>query len=231
MIDDSPTIIKILRHLRTGEAGTRADIIKAVTEGQEYVDRALSDLLSRGIITRQEERYAYSATLEADNFCEKLFALYHRLVRTPQKESLVRGLLSQRNLRYLFRLRALLEILEKEGFAAEEVTSFLEDERRSGYISTVRVVFVSQAPLPAPLYIPAHYMSYFGNVEADEFEGLQERYRGSGRELKAEDYLIGTYPPEMANEAINYLDREKPEIIEALRRQAFSESYGFRHWW
>jgi hypothetical protein len=230
MIDDTPTIVKILRHLRAGETGSRADIVKAVAEGQEYVDRALGTLLSHGIITRQRGRYACSATPEADGFSERLFALYHRLVRAPQKESLVRGLLSQPNLRYLFRLRALLEILEKEGFATEEVTSFLADESRSGYISTVRVVFVSQTPLPPPLYIPAHYMPYFQGVEADEFKGLQERYGSSGRELKAEDYLMGTYPPGMAKEATDYLDREKPEITEALRRQALSEWYGFRHW-
>ena len=230
MIDDTPTIVKILRHLRAGETGSRADIIKAVAEGQEYVDRALDKLLSHGIITRQRGRYAYSATPEADGFSERLFALYHRLVRAPHKESLVRGLLSQPNLRYLFRLQALLEILEKEGFATEEVTSFLEDESRSGYISTVRVAFVSQTPLPPPLYIPAHYMAYFRNVEAHEFEGLQERQHSSGQGLEAEAYLIGTYPPEMAKEATDYLDRERPEITEALRMQALNEWYGFRHW-
>ncbi len=120
--------------------------------------------------------------------------------------------------------------MEKEGFATEEVTSFLEDESRSGYINTVRVVFVSRTPLPPPLYIPAHYMPYFQGVEAGEFKGLQERYGSSGRELEAEDYLIGTYPPGMAKEATDYLDRERPEITGALRMQALSEWYGFRHW-
>jgi hypothetical protein len=79
MINDSPTIVKALRHLRTGETGTRADIIKVVAEGQEHIDSALSKLLAHGIITQQEGRYAYNATPEADDFSEKLFAVYYRL--------------------------------------------------------------------------------------------------------------------------------------------------------
>ena len=92
-----PTAVKVLKYLKdVSVPSTPSDISRAVYEGQALVDRALTELVARGLIDRHgEAQYAYRATPEAGELCRKLFALYDKVNARLQMELLVQGLLSQ----------------------------------------------------------------------------------------------------------------------------------------
>ena len=228
-----PTAVKVLKYLMDVEVpSTYTDISRAVHEGQALVDRALTELMARGLIYRHEEdRYHYRATPEADELCRKLFALYGKVSARPQKELLVRGLLSQPGPRYLWHMNKLLEVLDREGFAREDAVPFLDRETRQGYLKRIRMIFVARISFMAPRFIPYYYMSDFRNVDANEYEQLKQQCRNLGLLMNEEDYLMGAYPPELSQPAIQYVEKEKRQIRDMLREEAFRQWQGLTYSW
>lgn len=228
-----PTAVKVLKYLMdTPGPSPYHDIIRVTQEGQAFIDRALTELLARGLVRkRAKNRYCYSATTEADEFCRKLFTLYEKVMARPQKELLVRGLFSQPGPRYLWRVSKVLQVLEAEGFNREDASRFLDQEISRGYINRIRIVFVARIPFTAPPFIPYYYMSDFRNVDAEEYEQLKERCHNLGLSMGEEHYLAGAYPHELAQPAIQYVEREKRQIRDKLREEAFREWQGLTYSW
>jgi hypothetical protein len=191
-----------------------------VQEGQALVNRALKRLVAEGIVDSCEERYWYNATPRVEEFCQKLFTLYEKVLRRRQMELLAPGLLSQVGGRYLLRMDPFLQVLEKEGFTMEDVTHFLDEEIERGYVKRVRVIFIARASLLPPLFVPSYYASHL-HVNTDEYEQLKERCYDLGLSVNEEDYLIGDYPAELAEPAIQYMETEKQEVIQALKEEPF----------
>ena len=132
-MSDMSALVKILRYLRdNSEPSNYNDIISAVQEGQARVDRALNKLVGEGIVDSRDSRYCYAATPRAEELCQKLFALYERVLARPQLELLARGLICQADEYYPLRMITLLRVLGKEGFALEDVTQFLDGEVARG---------------------------------------------------------------------------------------------------
>jgi DNA-binding HxlR family transcriptional regulator len=228
-----PTAVKVLKYLMdVSEPSTYSDISRAVNEGQVLVDRALTELMARGFIDRHgEDRYHYRATSEADELCRKLFALYGKVSARPQKELLVRGLLSQPGPRYLWHMNKLLEVLDREGFAREDAAPFLDKETRKGYLKRVRIIFVARISFTAPPFIPYYYMSDFRSVDANEYEQLKQQCRSLGLLMNEEDYMMDAYPPELSQPAIQYVEKEKRQIRDMLREEAFRQWQGLTYSW
>jgi len=228
-----PTAVKVLKYLKEASTpSTHSDITRAVGEGQALVDRALNELIARGLIYKHgEDRYHYAATPEADELCRKLFALYEKVITRPQKELLARGLLSQPGPRYLWHINKLLELLEEEGFAKEDAIPFLDQEAKNGYLKKVRIIFVARYPFTAPPFIPYYYLSDIRNVGTNEYEQLKQRCRSLGLLVNEEDYVIGTYPSELSQPAIHYVENEKRQIRDALREDAFRQWQGLTYSW
>ena len=228
-----PAAVKVLKYLKdVSVPSTPSDISRAVYEGQALVDRALTELVARGLIDRHgEDQYAYRATPEAGELCRKLFALYDKVNARLQMELLVRGLLSQPGPRYLWHKNKLLEVLERDGFVREDAALFLDRETKKGCIKRVRVIFVARISFTAPPFIPYYYMSDFRNVDADEHEQLRQQCRTLGLSMSEEDYLMGAYPSEPSQPAIRYLEKEKRQIRDILREEAFQQWQGLTYSW
>ncbi len=228
-----PTVVKALKYLRDVSApSTHNDISRAVREGQAHVHRALTELVARGLIDRHgEDYYRYQATPEADEACRKLFALYDKVSTRPQKELLVRGLLSRPGPRYLWHMNKLLEVLEREGFTREDAVPFLDQETEKGYIKRVRMIFVARIPFTAPPFIPYYYMSDFRNIDSNEYEQLKQQCRNSGLLMNEENYLMGAYPPELSQPATQYVEKEKRQVRDILWEEAFQQWQGLIYSW
>jgi len=228
-----PTVVKVLKYLRDVPApSTHIDISRAVREGQVQVHRALTELVTRGLIDRcGEDCYLYRVTPEADEFYRKLFALYDKVSTRPQKELLVRGLLSQPGPRYLWHRNKLLEVLEEEGFSQEEAVPFLEQETEKGYIKSIKMIFVVRLPFTAPPFIPYYNMSDLRSIESDEHEQLGQQCRNSGLLMSEENYLIGKYPLELSRTAVQYVEKEKRQMRDALWEEAFQQWQGLTYSW
>ena len=228
-----PTVVKVLKYLRDVSApSTHNDISRAVRDSQAHVHRALTELVARGLIDRYgEDCYYYRATPEADELCQKVFALYDKVSTRPQKELLVRGLLSQPGPRYLWHMNKLMEVIEREGFSREDAVPFLDQETKKGYIKRVRMIFVAKIPFTAPPFIPYYYMSDFRNIDPNEYEQLKQQCRNSGLLMNEENYLMGTYPTELAQPATQYVEKEKRQMRDMLLEEAFQHWQGLTYSW
>lgn len=208
-----PVSIKVLRLLKSSsERLTQKDIADNIKEEQEYVNRALKKLAQIGVITREAELYYYKTIPRNDEFSGKMFKLYDKVVKKP---FLIRGLLSI----IPFRANAFFEILESEGFDREELNAFLEEDIKSGYVRRIRVIYiereVSERSLSSlfRLYLRGRFLSL------NEYEELKEVCNNSGIPLLEEDHLLGRYPPELANPALEYLKKENLRIEDRIREE------------
>jgi hypothetical protein len=226
-----PTVVKVLKYLReTSAAHTNTNITRAVNEGQTLVTKALAELVARGLLVKKGARYRYRVTPETDKLCQRLFELYDKLSTRPQMELLIRGLLSQPGPRYLWHLNELLGVAEREGFSRKDVTAFLDGEMEKGYLTRVKMIFVVRAPSAAPPFIPYYYMSDFRNVQPDEFDKLKQCH-ALGLSINEESYLMGTYPPELSQPAVQYVEQEKRQVRDALLEEAFQMWQGLSYSW
>lgn len=227
-----PTVVKVLQYLvNTTSPSTYNDISRAVQEGQALVDKALAELMARGLVDRRGRDYSYRASPEADELCRKMLALYDRVMVSQRKELLVRGLLSLPGLRCLWRVSKLLDVVEKEGLAREDIIPFLDEEVRAGYVSRAKIMFVARIPFTAPPFIPYYRIDDFRGVEADEYEQMKEQCARLGLSIKDEQYVAGTYPAEIAQPAVRYLEREKRQLRDILKEDAFQEWPGLTYSW
>lgn len=232
-MSEMPTIVKILGYLRDSKtARDYPDIISNVGEGQEYLDKALEKLVSGGIIANEGGSYHYEATPRTEEFCQKMFALYEKVIKKPHLELLIRGLLCQFPSRYLVHLSTLHKVLEREGISKEQINAFLQQEIGAGHVKKIKLIYVGKASLPFPLYIPSYYFSYLRNIASIEYEKVEEYCQSSGLLFHEEDYLLGDYPSELANPAREYLQREKQQMLDALKEQALGQWISLRlSWW
>jgi len=223
-MSDEPTLIKVLRYLQRNAAPSAYnDIISAVGEGQALVDRALGKLVGEGIVESVDEGYCYLATARAEGLCQKLFALYEQVAAQPRLELLARGLLCQASGYYLLRMNTFLEVLEEEGFNPEDVTRFLDGEIERGYVKRARGALAGRVSISAPMFVPSYYALRGTGFRDQQQPGAWDADRDclSGEE----DYLIGVYPPEVAEPAIQYVETQKPGLSQVLKGEAYRQWY------
>ena len=179
-------------------------------------------MVAQGIVSSHDEHYHYSTTPKAEEFSRKLFALYEKVLRTPQMELIVCGLLSRAGGGHLLRMNTLLHVLTTEGFATDDVLHLLDEEVGRGYIKKVQVIFIGMImPLP-PVLIPACYAPRL-QVNAMEYELAKGWGQDSGSSSIEEDYLIGTYPDDLAEAGIQYVETEKQRAITMVLREEASQ--------
>ncbi|RLC72711.1 MAG: hypothetical protein DRI26_02375 [Chloroflexi bacterium] len=224
-----PTLVRILKYLRDeATPHTYEDIISETLASQGNAEKALAKLVESGVVQAEGGLYRYIPTSKAEEFCQKLFALYEQVLQRPRLELLLRGILSQSAPRYFFRKATLMEMLEREGFSSQEVAQKIEEEIEMGYISQLKLVFVTKFPFSPPVYVPLGYISHFGPVPSREYEALREYSQIRGLNFLEEEYLQADYPLELAELGQEYLENEAGEILERLREEAFRQWYGLR---
>ncbi|MFH1639429.1 MAG: hypothetical protein ABIB93_03840 [Chloroflexota bacterium] len=256
---ETPTLLKVLKYLRDcGKSATADDVITAIGESQTRVTLAIAKLVSVGVIKNAAGSLRYSHTARAEEFSQKFFELYEKVIRQPEMEILVRGLLCHiGNPRAYLRTERLLEALEKEGFSRDTVTEFLDREERRRCIERLKVIFtnrgpgsaaavayqyrggskwlrvipIPRVPYPSPLAISTYYMSSSRDVSTQAVTRLREEFLGSDPSANEEDYIIGLYPSKVSGQALKYLLNEKPEMARALKEEAFQQWYGLRYSW
>ena len=219
---DIPTLVKILRYLRSStKSAAMGDIISEVQEGQVLVDRALDKLVTDGMVKNADGLYCYTDTLEAEEVCQKLFDLYDNLVNRTKLELLARGLLCRSGKNCLLRLDTFLSVLEKEGFALEEVVCFLKDEIEKGYITRAPIDLIGEIPFSPPLIIPSGYS--LRDISMSECHKAKEWLHDLSFSYGDEDCLMGDYPAELARAAVDHMEAMHRELSQAMERQTFRQ--------
>ena len=210
----TPTIIKILKYLKDTKAKkTKEELSIIIGESPDYVNKALEKLIAVNIVVTKKNEYWYNTTPSSNKLAERLIELYGIAFRGPPKELLIRGLICQIPYQHMLHLPVLMEILEKEGIEKQELDQFLNQEIDNGYLERTSVIFYRYKFVPAcmsPDYNPNPY--YY----TDRYRSHKQK--DSNCELKEEDYLIVQYPPELSNPAKEYMEKERAELIDNLRR-------------
>ncbi len=217
----TPTVVKLLKHLRDNRASnTKEELASIIGEEQHYVDKALERLVAIDIVNGERGFYNYKATSYSENFCSQLIEVYDTLSKKPAKELFIRGLICQVPSQYLFRVDTLLEVLEQEGFDREEIEQFLAQEVERGYLRRLRVIYIGIEPYEIPICIPPLYFNYLGHlgiIDQGRYNGLKEEYKDY--EFQGTDYIVARYPAELATSAKGYIERERKEVKEHLKRK------------
>ena len=217
----TPAVVKVIKYLKdTGAKKNQEELANIIDEPPEYVNKALERLIAIDVVTQEEGGYLYHATPGSDRFSAQMVEVYEKVSRKPAQEMLIRGLICQIPSRYLFHIHTLLEILEKEGFDKEELDQFLEQEIANGYLKRIRVVYIGKGLSIIPIYIPPYYfyrLRHLEIIDHKKYHSLKQEY--SEYEFQEEDYLIAQYPPELANPAREYIERERGELRDSLRRR------------
>lgn len=212
----TPTIVKLVRCLQDSQARrTKQDLAAIIDEKPEYVNKAVEKLVALGLVVEEEKLYAYKATPYNEQLSDKLLQVYEAVDKKP--ELLIRGLICHIPSRYLFHLNTLLEILAEEGIDSKQANQFLDQEIKLGFLRRVRIAYLGIRPYFLPRYIPAYWFSQLKILGQEEYELFRQEY--SGLELREEDYLLGQYPPELANPAREYMETERPQLKDKARTQ------------
>ena len=211
---DIPISIKVLKCLKENQARelTKGEIADSIKEDQKYVNKALEELVERDIVVKKTEFYSYIPTRHSEEFSEKMFKLYEVVSRKRLEKLLIRGLLCKAPLH----MNGLLEILEMEGFDREEIKALLEEDIKNGYIKKIRFPELRHLYRYYPFMRRFFWFFRQRLTVLPDYKKLGEYFKHQGVEVQEEDYLIGSYPPELANPAREYLDREHKELRRKL---------------
>lgn len=228
-MSDRPTILRVLEFLRdSGTAANIPDIINRVQESQEYITPALATLVEDDIISFSDGTYHYTPTPRTEQFFGDLLEVYRRVSRRPEQENIVRGLLSQLPAHYLLRAESIFEVLGRESMDHAETSSLLQLEIDAGYLKRVKVLFAGPKYFSCPVYIPPYYATNLESISPEQFDAARLDCQTHGIPYSEEDYLMGCYPPDVAEPARDYLKKEKREIVDYLRSQYHSDWFWFR---
>ncbi len=221
VMSDLPSLVKILKYLQVNkEPANQDNIITAVREEQALVDSALNKLVARGIVDSRGEYYCYNTTPKTEEFCQKLFVLYQKVLRRPQMEFLIRYFLSRAGGGHLLRMSTLLHVLEKQGSAVEDSIQLLDEKIYEGCIKKVNIIFITMSPFSTPVLIPYYYASRLSYIDIEKYEWIKQWCQESGLSSAKEDYLIGAYPTELTESGIHHIETEKQrEVTQVLREE------------
>ncbi len=221
-MSDEPTLVKILKYLHDKEEPSNyGNIITAVQKEQELIDKALFELAAQGIIDIRDGRYSFSATPSAEEFSQKLFALYEKVLREPQMNLIICGLLSRAGGGHMLRKDTLLHVLAMEGFAADDVLRMLETEMERRYIQDLQIDFIGMVLSSPPVLVPACYGPRL-RVNAAVYDLVKGWCKESGSSSITEEYLTSSYPEELAQAGIQYVETEKQRAVTAVLREEAS---------
>ena len=221
--------LRLLRH--SAHPLTVTEIAGLLGEDHSYVAVALEKLGERQVVLRSGESYRYNRTPVNEEFSDKMVAVYDRLGRKWEMESLVVGLLcAAAQERHLLRQDTLLRVLREEGFDADDIVALLREEVSRGRVKSLKVAVRkdNEEPFPVPPTLPWHYSSRLVRMRDDEYERVSRRWTEEGFFVQEEVYLTADFPSGMALPTAEYVRKEKAYIAQRIENESFQWWVGLR---
>lgn len=225
-------LLKCLKLLRDSDCPlTEQQIADSIEEDRVYVGTALEKLGERELVARMGESYSYRTTSVNEEFSRKMLAVYEKIGRKCEMETLVIGVLSAAvREKHLLRENTLLKVLTEEGFAANEIGILLRKQIDEGLIRRLKVALRKKVNeiFPSPPIIPWHYTSRLIRMQEDEYEKVKKRWSDEGFFVQEEDYLMGDFPPAMAGAAADYLYGAMSHVTHKIQDESHQWWLGLR---
>ncbi len=222
-----PSPLKILRYLsRHDTPRTRAEIARDTGESLHFVTQAVVKLAKKKVIEEVNGGYCFGRKPQAEAFYKKLVDVCTLVSRGSQMELLVRGLICAPPQPCFARLEAVISIMASEGYSQEEITGFIDEEVKRGYVKKVGLLFFLDRAHCIPTYVPQEYISPLSWVDMEIYHEWD--HVGAQGPSAREEFLQGNYSREVANAGREYLNTEKAYIREKLREEAMRNWF---FWW
>jgi hypothetical protein len=215
----TPAIPMILRSLMEAPEGRdESDLPGGSTEERPYVTKALEALLERGLIVKDAGKFRLTDQPENIKKIENLLRFYEDLQKTIRIELTFRGILNAIEDQCLVHLKTLMEMMAQEGFGDNEVDEILVREKSAGYVEQLKIVYPSKQGMKWKLFpiIPVYYYQDFVVKGENVFE-FRAKFADRGDAAVEEDYLLGSYPKEMAHQAREYIESQKTHIKRKIK--------------
>ncbi len=225
-------LLKCLKLLRNGDYSlTEQEIADRVEEDLGYVVSALERLGGRRLVAKTGQHYSYRRTEANEEFSRRMLAVYDKIGKKSEMESLVIGLLSAAvRDKHLLKERTLLRVLGEEGFGGDEIGALLQEQVDEGRVRRLRVALRKETDesFPSPPVIPWHYTSRLIRMKEDEYDKVRKRWGDEGFFVQEEDYLIANFPPEMSGPAAEYLYRAMAHVTQKIEEESYQWWLGLR---
>lgn len=225
-------MLKCLKLLRNGDCPlTEQQIADRIEEDQVCVAQALVRLGERGLVIGIGEYYSYRTSVANEEFSKRMLAVYEKIGKKCEMESLVIGLLSAAvREKHLLKENTLLRILGEEGFGADEIRLLLQEQVGEGRVRRLRVALRKEKDesFPSPPVIPWHYTSRLIRMKEDEYEKVKARWDDEGFFVQEEDYLIADFPPVVAGPAADYLYTAMAHVAQKIEDESYQWWLGLR---
>lgn len=235
----TPAIPMILRSLmETPEGRDESDLLGGSSEEGSHVTKALEALLERGLIVKDGGKLRLTDRAENIKKIENLLLFYDDVRKRIEIELTFRGILNSTEDQCLVHIEALMDMMTQEGFSDSEVDGMLAREKSAGYVEQLKIVYHRpQYGVKYKLFpiIPVHYQQDFV-VKGDNVFEFRANLLDRGDAEVEEDYLLGSYPKEMARQAREYIESQKVHIKKKIKSGVYEMwSYytmlprGYRH--
>lgn len=226
----TPTIPAILRSLAETPEGKDELDFNAGSAERQYVSKAVQALLEHGLITRAEGVLRLTKKSEGLEKVERLLEFYDDVQKRARIQLTFRGILNATQYRCLVHLDALMGMMEQEGFDHDEVDGMLAKEKSDGHIERLRIMYRLRRGLKHKCFpfIPFYYYPHFVVMNSDNVGAFRSRLEKAGISSVEEEYLLGNYPKEMANQSREYITAQKAHIKERIKNEAFDIWWYYR---
>ena len=225
-------LVKCLKLLRNSDCPlTEQQIADRIEEDPIYVARTVEKLAERELVSKVGESYSYRTTPANEEFSKRILAVYEKIGKKCEMESLVIGMLSAAvREKHLLKETTLLRILGEEGFGADELGVLLQGHVDEGRVRRLKVALRKEKDesFPSPPVIPWYYTSRLIRMNEEEYEKVKRRWGDEGFFVQEEDYLLADYPPDMAGPAADYLYGAMAHVTQKIEDESYQWWLGLR---
>lgn len=226
----TPAIPTILRSLSRAPEGQDESELRLPASEQKHVAKALSALLEHGLVERNGEKLELTKECERLEKIRSLLQFYDDIHQKARIELTFRGILNATQYRCLVHLQTFMEMMNHEGFERSEVDEMLAREKSGGHVEHLRIVYRMRKGLEHRRFsfIPFYYYPQFLVMKDDNISHFKAKLESAGISATEEEYLLGNYPKEIANQSREYITTQKAHIKERIKNEAFDIWWYYR---
>ncbi len=227
---DLPAVPRVLRLLlQTPEGIGEECVIERLPDGT-CAQTAIDKLVRQGVIRKENGNLFIAEGEENSRKVDSIIRFYAAVERTAHRGLLFRGILNATRNASLIHLETFMTLMEIEGFAREEVNGVLDEDAGKGYIERFTVMYRTRQGMEHHCFssIPLYCYPNFLMMRPGGSGRLRERLKGTGIIMIEEEYLLGRYPKEIADQSREYVIKEKQHIRERIRNDAYDVGWYYR---
>lgn len=227
---DAPAIPRVLKLLMGRQGQERhAAVMEALPDKARAIE-AIEALEARGIVSREDGTLRLVGTEEAARQIEAIVLFYERVDRMERKKLLFRGVLSTARYSCLIHIDTFARLMEAEGFIRADLEAMIDADGKAGLVERITLTYRLKDGEPQKTFpfVPLYYYPHFISMKSSDPDHTRTRLAHAGIRTTEEEYLLGRYPKAVADQAREYIEREKEHIRDRIKNESFDIWWHYR---